>query len=72
MKTPFAPPGTKCLVHFKTSQRGTWVPNGKEGWTVGYSPEHYRCSKVYFTKTRIERDCETITFYPTVIPYPDV
>ena len=72
MKTPLAPPGTKCLVHSKTNQRGSWSPNGEEGWTIGYSPEHYRCIKVYFPKTRSERDCDTITFFPTVIPYPEV
>ena len=26
----------------------------------------------FFTKTRSERDCDTITFFPTVIPYPEV
>ena len=72
MKTPLAPPGTKCLVHAKVSQRGSWSPNGEEGWTISYSPEHYRCIKVYFPKTRSERDCDTITFFPTVIPYPEV
>ena len=29
MKTPLAPPGTKCLVHSKMSQRGTWALNGE-------------------------------------------
>ena len=72
MKTPLAPPGTKCLVHAKVSQRGSWAPNGEEGWTISYSPEHYRCIKIYFPKTRSERDCDTITFFPTVIPYPEV
>ena len=72
MKTPLAPPGTKCLVHAKISQRGTWAPSGEEGWTVGYSPEHYRCIKVYFPKIRSEQNCDTITFFPTVIPYPEV
>ena len=72
MKTPLAPPGTKCLVHLKPNQRGTWAPNGEEGWTVGYCPDHYRCIKVYFPKTRSERNCDTITFFPTVIPYPEV
>ena len=72
MKTPLAPSGSKFLVHSKTSQRGTWAPNGEEWWIVGYSTEHYRCIKVYFTKTRSERDYDTITFFPAVIPYPEV
>ena len=72
MKTLLAPPGIKFLVHLKTSQRPTWSPNGEEGWTIGWSPEHYRCIKVFFTKTRSERDCDTITFFPTVIFFSKV
>ena len=53
MKTPLAPPGTKCLVHLKTSQRPTWSPNGEEGWTIGWSPEHYRCIKVFLQRQEV-------------------
>ena len=34
-KTPIVPPGTKVLVHKKTKDRGTWAPNGDDGWTIG-------------------------------------
>ena len=39
--TPLAPPGTKCIAHEKSSQRGTWAPHGQHGWYVGAAPEHY-------------------------------
>ena len=35
MKTPLTPPGIKCLVHTKISQRPTWSPNSEVGWTIG-------------------------------------
>ena len=43
MKTPLAPPGTKCQVHEKLSQRRTWAPHSVDGWYVGSSMQHYRC-----------------------------
>ena len=46
--TPLVPPGTKVLAHDKPSKRATWGPNGEEGWTIGPSPEHYRCIKCFF------------------------
>ena len=51
MKTPLAPPGTKCLVHLKPNNRYTWSPNGEEGWTPSYSPDHYRYIQMYLPKT---------------------
>ena len=44
-ETPLASPGTKLLVHMKSQNRGTYAPNGEEGWYIGFSPEHYRCIK---------------------------
>ena len=29
--TPLGPPGTKCIVHEKSSQHGTWAPLGQHG-----------------------------------------
>ena len=41
------------------------------GWYLGPSPEHYRCYRVYITKTRAERDSNTVEFLPqhTTIPF---
>ena len=49
-KTPLVPPGTKVLGHHKANKRPTFAPNGEEGWTIGPSPEHYRCLKCFFQK----------------------
>ena len=60
------------LVHLKPEERPTWSPNGEEGWTVGPSLDHYRCIRCYFPLTRSERNCDTVTFYPNVIPFPKI
>ena len=41
-KTPLVPPGTKVVAHEAADHRASWAPNGEEGWTIGYSPNHYR------------------------------
>ncbi len=69
-KAPLVPPGTKVVAH--DHNRSTWAPNGEEGWKIGPALEHYRCITVYFPKTRMERQVDTVTFFPTVVPYPEV
>ena len=32
----------------------------------------YRCIKCYFPSTRSERDCDIVTFFPNVVPFPKV
>ena len=49
--TPLAPPGTRCIAHEKSTQRGTWAPHGQPGWYVGAAPEHYRCYQIYIPNT---------------------
>ena len=33
---------------------------------------HYRCVKCYFPITRAIRDCDTVTFFPTTVPFPEI
>ena len=47
-KTPIVPPGTRVFVHDKAEKRSTWAPNGEAGWTIGPSPDHYRCLKCFY------------------------
>ena len=70
--TPPAPPGTKCIAHEKSSQCGTWVPHGQNGWYVGAAPEHYRCYQIYIPKTQGTRICDTVEFFPTHCKMPNV
>jgi hypothetical protein len=60
-KTLLAPPGTKVLIH--TPNR-TWAVHGVDGYYLGGAPEHYRCYRVYATKTRAERIARTVEFFP--------
>ena len=72
LATPLAPPGTKIVTHIKPNNRGTWELNGEVGWYVGPSMRHYRCVKCYFPRTKTDRDCDTVTFFPTSVPFPQV
>ena len=71
-KTPIVPPGTRVLAHTKVSVRKTWEENGEEGWYVGPSMEHYRCIKVFFPKSRAERNVDTVTFFPSKLSFPEI
>lgn len=62
-KKPIVPPGTKVVAHTKVSKRASWELNGEQGWYIGPSPNHYRCIKVYFPKTRAERNVDTVTIF---------
>ena len=70
--TPLARPGTRCIAHEKSSQRGTWAPHGQPGWYVGAAPEHYRCYQIYIPKTQGTRICDTVEFFPTHCTMPHV
>ncbi len=70
-KTPLAPPGTKVLIHETPNRRRTWAVHGVEGWYLGGAPEHYRCYRVYATKTRAERIARTVELFPHYGPMPN-
>ena len=72
LATPLAPPGTKIVTHIKSGKRGTWELNGEVGWYVGPSMQHYRCVECYFPRTKQVRTCDTVTFFPTNVPFPKV
>ena len=39
---------------------------------MGPSFDHYGCINVYFPSTRAKRNCDTVTFIPVVVPFPNV
>jgi len=53
-------------------KRASWQLNGKVGWYVGPSMNHYRCLKCFFPKTRQEQDCNTVEFFPHAVQFPRV
>jgi hypothetical protein len=63
-RSPFAPPGTRVLVHETPANRRTWAPHGVDGWYIGAAQEHYRCYRVYITSTASERIAKTVQFFP--------
>eukprot|EP00957_Ditylum_brightwellii_P084836 6450544-Ditylum_brightwellii.AAC.1 len=67
---PLALPGTKVIVHERSTVHGTWSPHGVDGWYIGPSSHHYRCFKVYITATHAERIADTVEFSPTFVPMP--
>jgi len=69
-RTPLAPPGTKVIVHDKPAQRGSWAPHGLEGWYLGPARDHYRCYRVYISKTGGERIANTLEFLPQHVTMP--
>ena len=70
--TSLAPSGIKVVAHIKPLQRKTWELNEEAGWYVGPSMKHYRCFQCYFPRTRADRAYNTVTFFPTTIPFPEV
>lgn len=71
-KTPLVPPGMKVIAHTKPEVRKSWEFNGKIGFVVGPAFEHYRCLMCYFPETRSTRPVDTVTFFPSSIPVPEV
>ena len=69
---PMAPPGTKILIHEKSSKRATWAPHGQEGWYLGPAMDHYRCYSTFVNKTRTERISDTIQFYHHNVTIPTI
>ena len=34
--------------------------------------KHYRCVQCYFLRTKTTRDCDTVTFFPKSVPFPEI
>ena len=71
-KTPLCPAGTKVIIHSKPDNRKSWSYHGKEGWTIGSSPEHYRCIKCFLPDTRAEINADTVVLLPQKIQIPSL
>jgi hypothetical protein len=70
MKTPLAPPGTKCQIHIKPDKRASFGPHSIDAWYVGPAPKHYRCYTCYIPSTGGERVSDTVEFFPTRVRMP--
>ena len=63
--TLFAPPGTKVIVHTKSSIRKSWAPRGTEGWYIDRAKGHYRCYCIYIPPTQTVIQSDTVKFLRT-------
>ena len=70
--TPLAPPGTRVVSYMNPAVRVTLQPKGEDTWYEGPLMEYYRCVNCYFPDTCATRDVDTITFFPSTIPFPKV
>ena len=70
--TPIAPPGTKVQVQIKSGVRGSWSYHSEDGWYIGRSKNHYRCVQCFIPTTHQTRHADTVKFFPTVVPFPEV
>lgn len=66
--TPFAPPGTRVLVHEKVGNRRTFASKGVDGWYIDRASDHYRNYRCYISKTASVRTADTVTFFPINVP----
>ena len=59
-------------MHKKTEDRGTYVPNGDNGWTISQLPEQCHRVQCFIPKTRGERDTDTLQFSPLEGPFSKI
>ena len=61
---PFAPPGTKVIVHQKLTIRQSWEPQVKDGWYIDRDKDHYRWYNIYVPETSAVIQSDTVEFLP--------
>ena len=71
-RTPLAVPGTRVIIHETPAQRRSFAVHGLDGFYVSPSLEHYRSHKILVTSTQATRDCISVEWFPSVVPFPQV
>ena len=69
---PFVPIGIESMVHDKPKNRKTYAQHCSKGWTLGTSPEHYRCWQIWMQDTRATRISGTVFFKHKYLTNPTV
>lgn len=57
--------GMTVVIHKEAKKCSSWVPHGVDRWYLGPAQEHYRCWKVYCTKTKAKYIANTMDFSAT-------
>ena len=70
--TPFAPPGTKVIVHHKPNRRSSWGFHAQPGWYIGPALNHHKCWKFIMEGSRAKRITDTLSFqhHNVKVPQP--
>ena len=69
---PIAPPVMRVIAHDLPTQRRSWAAHASQGFYLGPALHHYRCFRIWNTKTQSKRISQTIKRLPYItIPTPD-
>ena len=71
-RMPLAPLGCAVYVHVPPEARRTWGVKTRPGWYVGFSPDHYRCSRNVDRRTKKESVSQTVVMKHKRITNPTV
>jgi hypothetical protein len=69
---PLAPLGCKAVVYEDGESRGSWAARGIDGWYLGPSKDHYRCSLYYIPETRAYRISGSTELFPQHCQIPNL
>jgi hypothetical protein len=72
MLNPFAPIGCRVEVHIKPDNQATWEMHCELGFSIGTLMEHYRCYKIYVSRTRAIRISGQVHFQHKYITNPEI
>jgi len=72
MRNQFVPIGCRVEVHVKPDNQRTWELHCESEFSVGTSMEHYRCYKVYISRTRAIRVSDQVHFQHKYITNPAI
>ena len=70
--TPIGPLGCRILIHNKPSTRATWDFRSRDGFNIGYAPEHYRCFHLVDKLTKASVFSDTVEFRHSYLTQPTV
>ena len=59
------------MVAFEPPDKlNSWATHGTLRWYIGLTLHHYRCWKIYVTKTAEKQVCDTVKFFPKQFKIP--
>ena len=62
-RTPLAPPGIRVLAHIQPEDKRPFAPHAEAGYYLGPTMNHYRCHRIWFLATNLERIVQTLKWF---------